>query len=70
MTQFRAGLLSVCIGFGAVFTFAPGASARQTVAYEADVPAGTIVISQRERRLYLILGAGQRQARQPGMVAA
>ena len=59
MTQFRAGLLSVCIGFGAVFTFAPGASARQTVAYEADVPAGTIVISQRERRLYLTLGEGR-----------
>jgi lipoprotein-anchoring transpeptidase ErfK/SrfK len=59
MTQFRACVLSICIGFSAVFMFAPEASARQTVAYEADVPVGTIVISQRERRLYLTLGQGR-----------
>lgn len=59
MTQFRAGVLSVCLGIGAVLTSAPGALARQTVAYEADVPPGTIVISQRERRLYLTLGEGR-----------
>lgn len=59
MTQFRAGFASVCLGFSAIFVSIPDVSARQMVAYESDVPAGTIVISQRERRLYLTLGEGR-----------
>lgn len=59
MTQFRAGFASVCLGFSALFVSIPDASARQVVAYESDVPPGTIVISQRERRLYLTLGEGR-----------
>lgn len=59
MTRIRAAAASFMFGTVAVFTSAPAASARQTVAFEADVPAGTIVISQRERRLYLTLGEGR-----------
>lgn len=35
------------------------ASAARVVPFSADFPAGTIVISQRERRLYLTLGDGR-----------
>lgn len=35
------------------------ASAARVVAFRADFPPGTIVISQRERRLYLTLGEGR-----------
>ncbi len=35
------------------------AVARQVVSFTVDVPPGTIVISQRERRLYLTLGEGR-----------
>jgi lipoprotein-anchoring transpeptidase ErfK/SrfK len=40
------------------FAEAP-ASAHALVEFTADYPAGTIVISQKGRRLYLVLGSGQ-----------
>ncbi len=45
---------------GAFAGLAPAVSeARETVAFAASYPAGTIVISQHERRLYLTEGNGQ-----------
>ena len=37
----------------------PAASARDVVAFSADVSAGTIVVRTHERRLYYVLGNGQ-----------
>ncbi len=59
MTRIRAGLAAFITGIAGVFSVAPEAAARDVVTYKADVPAGTIVISQRERRLYLTLGEGR-----------
>src|SRR5690606_11583894 len=53
-TVLSAGVMVVSM-FGGV----ESASARQVVSFKADYPAGTIVISQRERRLYLTLGDGR-----------
>lgn len=58
----RSALFAVGAGLVGVFGLvaAPGAAAaRQVVSFTADVPPGTIVISQRERRLYLTLGEGR-----------
>ena len=59
MTRVRAGLAALVTGIVGVFSGAPEAAARDVVTYKTDVPAGTIVISQRERRLYLTLGEGR-----------
>ena len=59
MTRVSAGLAAFGIGIIGVFSGAPEAAARDMVTYKTDVPAGTIVISQRERRLYLTLGEGR-----------
>ena len=37
----------------------PAAARGEVVAYRADVPSGTIVVSTNERRLYLVLGQGR-----------
>lgn len=55
----RSALLSAGVGIVAVFGTAETVSARQVVSFQADYPPGTIVISQRERRLYLTLGDGR-----------
>ena len=55
----RATLLALSVGFISFFGAPESASARQMVSFKADYPAGTIVISQRERRLYLTLGDGR-----------
>jgi lipoprotein-anchoring transpeptidase ErfK/SrfK len=55
----RAGLALVAMGLGAWVAAPQGAQAREVVSYKADYPVGTIVISQRERRLYLTLGEGK-----------
>lgn len=39
--------------------FAPAEAARRVVAFQANYPAGTIVISHRQRKLYLTLGDGR-----------
>jgi lipoprotein-anchoring transpeptidase ErfK/SrfK len=55
----RAGLALVAMGLGAGIAAPQGAQAREVVSYKAEYPAGTIVISQRERKLYLTLGEGK-----------
>jgi lipoprotein-anchoring transpeptidase ErfK/SrfK len=55
----RLALLSAGLLFASFFGGAPEAAARQVVSFTADYPAGTIVISQRERRLYFTLGDGR-----------
>lgn len=55
----RSALLSAGVMIVSMFGSAQVASARQVVSFQADYPAGTIVISQRERRLYLTLGDGR-----------
>jgi lipoprotein-anchoring transpeptidase ErfK/SrfK len=42
----------------AVWVSAGAASARENVAFSASYPAGTIIIKQSERRLYLTTGSG------------
>jgi lipoprotein-anchoring transpeptidase ErfK/SrfK len=46
------------LGGAALLGFAPAAEARQRVGFGAPFPPGEIVVSQRERRLYLVLGDG------------
>lgn len=55
----RTAVLSAGVLFVSLFGGVETASARQVVSFKADYPAGTIVISQRERRLYLTLGDGR-----------
>lgn len=55
----RSALLSAGVAFVSLFGGVESASARQVVTFAADYPPGTIVISQRERRLYLTLGDGR-----------
>lgn len=55
----RFALVVAGVLFFGLFGAAGEASARQVVSFNADVPPGTIVISQRERRLYLTLGEGR-----------
>ena len=55
----RAGVALVAMALGAWVAAPQGAQAREVVSYKAEYPAGTIVISQRERRLYLTLGEGK-----------
>ncbi|MFN3889830.1 MAG: L,D-transpeptidase [Beijerinckiaceae bacterium] len=55
----RSALLSAGVAFVSLFGGVESASARQVVSFNADYPPGTIVISQRERRLYLTLGEGR-----------
>ena len=55
----RTALLSAGLAFVSLFGGVESAAARQVVSFGADYPAGTIVISQRERRLYLTLGDGR-----------
>jgi lipoprotein-anchoring transpeptidase ErfK/SrfK len=40
-------------------TVTPHASAREVVAFDADVSPGTIIVRTSERRLYYVLGRGQ-----------
>src|SRR5262245_23978491 len=40
-------------------TVTPPASAREVVAFDADVSPGTIIVRTSERRLYYVLGRGQ-----------
>jgi lipoprotein-anchoring transpeptidase ErfK/SrfK len=55
----RLALLTACVWIISSFGGAGVASARQVVAFPAEYPPGTIVISQRQRRLYLTLGDGR-----------
>ena len=55
----RAAFLAAGVAGVSLFGGVESASARQVVSFRADYPAGTIVISQRERRLYLTLGDGR-----------
>jgi len=55
----RSTLMSAGIGILCVFGAAPEAHARQVVSFKTDYPAGTIVISHSQRRLYLTLGDGR-----------
>ncbi|MFK5151364.1 hypothetical protein ACI4CU_28865, partial [Klebsiella pneumoniae] len=41
------------------FTTATPASAREVVAFQNGVPAGTIVVRTNERKLYLVIGEGR-----------
>jgi lipoprotein-anchoring transpeptidase ErfK/SrfK len=45
--------------FLAVLSATSVASAREVVAFSANVPSGTIVVRTNERRLYLVLGQGR-----------
>lgn len=55
----RSTLLAA--GLSISFFAAPGstAAAREVVTFQGEYPAGTIVISQKQRRLYLTLGDGR-----------
>jgi lipoprotein-anchoring transpeptidase ErfK/SrfK len=55
----RLVLLSAFLWIASSLGGAETASARQVVAFPAEYPPGTIVISQRQRRLYLTLGDGR-----------
>lgn len=55
----RAGVAFLAIVPGAWILAPQGAQAREVVSYQGEYPAGVIVISQRERRLYLTLGEGK-----------
>jgi lipoprotein-anchoring transpeptidase ErfK/SrfK len=55
----RSAILAAGVVLVSLFSGGESASAREVVSFRADYPAGTIVISQRERRLYLTLGDGR-----------
>ena len=62
LTLVSAGLAFIALGGGiqaATARQVEPASAGRVVSFAADFPPGTIVISQRERRLYLTLGDGR-----------
>jgi len=54
-----SAFLSAGVAFVSILGGAGDATARQIVSFRADYPEGTIVISKRERRLYLTLGDGR-----------
>ena len=55
----RSSLVAAGVGLLSLFSTPDTASAREVVQFQAEYPAGTIVISQRQRRLYLTLGDGR-----------
>jgi lipoprotein-anchoring transpeptidase ErfK/SrfK len=55
---FAAALAAAAI-FLLSITVTPPASAREVVAFDADVSPGTIIVRTSERRLYYVLGSGQ-----------
>lgn len=55
----RATLIAASIGTAGSFAPVQTAAAREVVQFNAEYPAGTIVISQRQRKLYLTLGDGR-----------
>jgi lipoprotein-anchoring transpeptidase ErfK/SrfK len=52
-------LAALSLAFLTLLIETPRASAREMVAFNGGVPAGTIVVRTSERRLYLVLGNGQ-----------
>ena len=53
----RALLLAVSVGF---FTsLVTGAMAREEVTFREELPVGTIVVKQKEKRLYFVTGEGK-----------
>lgn len=57
--RIRNGMAAVAAAIAAFGVVATPAPARELVAFEAPVEAGTIVVSTSERRLYLVLGDGR-----------
>ncbi|MDB5569510.1 MAG: ErfK/YbiS/YcfS/YnhG family protein [Hyphomicrobiales bacterium] len=55
----RSTMIAASIGALGFLATAPAALAKEVVTFQADYPAGTIVISQKQRRLYLTLGDGR-----------
>ena len=51
--------VAVSAAFLSTVTTTISASAREVVAFQSGVPAGTIVVRTNERRLYLVLGEGR-----------
>src|SRR3954452_24164956 len=55
-----AAIAAVALSFLSIpATITPASARGEVVAYRADVPSGTIVVSTNERRLYLVLGQGR-----------
>ena len=51
--------VAVSAAFLSTVTTTTSASAREVVAFQSGVPAGTIVVRTNERRLYLVIGDGR-----------
>lgn len=64
----RYGILACALAFAASCASAPPAAAGRLVGYDSDYPSGSILISQSERRLYLIVD-GRRAIAYPVAVA-
>ncbi len=56
---FAAALAAAAFFLLSVPVLTPPASAREVVAFDADVSPGTIIVRTSERRLYYVLGRGQ-----------
>ena len=55
----RSTLLAAGLSISFFGASGSSATAREVVTFQAEYPAGTIVISQKQRRLYLTLGDGR-----------
>jgi lipoprotein-anchoring transpeptidase ErfK/SrfK len=58
----RTGATALTIAALTMMGTAAPANAREVVRYNAEVQPGTIVVKTAERKLYLVLGEGQRSA--------